>query len=248
MAYMASPILDRELKKGSAELLILSLVEDQPRHGYDIGQLIELRSRGRASFQRRFALSPALSARKAGLDSRPLGGEGGATAAALLPADAGRQKDSGGAAGRLARVRGSDQPHHGNPTCLISRRRSESGLPALNLSPTRENEIVEELSQHLEDQYEQALRSRERPRKKRSQAVLRELNESDLLAPELRRIERRVPQNPVVVMGTERKTNMLGDLSQDLRYGLRMLVRNPGVHHRGRDRAGARDRREQRDL
>lgn len=39
-------MLDRELKKGSAELLILSLVEDRPRHGYEIGQLIELRSRG----------------------------------------------------------------------------------------------------------------------------------------------------------------------------------------------------------
>lgn len=39
-------MLDRELKKGSAELLILSLVEDQPRHGYDIGQLIEQRSNG----------------------------------------------------------------------------------------------------------------------------------------------------------------------------------------------------------
>jgi len=39
-------MLDRELKKGSAELLILSLVEDQPRHGYDIGQLIEERSQG----------------------------------------------------------------------------------------------------------------------------------------------------------------------------------------------------------
>ena len=39
-------MLDRELKKGSAELLILSLVEDRPRHGYDIGQLIELRSQG----------------------------------------------------------------------------------------------------------------------------------------------------------------------------------------------------------
>jgi len=39
-------MLDRELKKGSAELLILSLVEDQPRHGYDIGQLIEQRSDG----------------------------------------------------------------------------------------------------------------------------------------------------------------------------------------------------------
>jgi transcriptional regulator len=43
-------ILDRELKKGSAELLILSLVEDQPRHGYDISKLIELRSRGALRF------------------------------------------------------------------------------------------------------------------------------------------------------------------------------------------------------
>ncbi|HEU0273471.1 MAG TPA: PadR family transcriptional regulator [Candidatus Udaeobacter sp.] len=43
---MASAVLDRELKKGSAELLILSLVEDRPRHGYDIGRLIDLRSRG----------------------------------------------------------------------------------------------------------------------------------------------------------------------------------------------------------
>ena len=43
-------MLDRELKKGSAELLILSLVEDQPRHGYDIGNLIERRSRGRLRF------------------------------------------------------------------------------------------------------------------------------------------------------------------------------------------------------
>ena len=46
MPYIGSHILDRELKKGSAELLILSLVEDQPRHGYDIGSLIEQRSGG----------------------------------------------------------------------------------------------------------------------------------------------------------------------------------------------------------
>ena len=46
MSYIGSHILDRELKKGSAELLILSLVEDQPRHGYDIGSLIEQRSGG----------------------------------------------------------------------------------------------------------------------------------------------------------------------------------------------------------
>jgi transcriptional regulator len=42
--------LDQEWKKGSAELLILSLLEDQPRHGYDIGKLIEQRSGGTLSF------------------------------------------------------------------------------------------------------------------------------------------------------------------------------------------------------
>src|SRR6187431_1714225 len=50
MPYKLSQMLDRELKKGSAELLILSLVEDQPRHGYDIGQLIEQRSNGALKF------------------------------------------------------------------------------------------------------------------------------------------------------------------------------------------------------
>ena len=50
MPYKLSQMLDRELKKGSAELLILSLVEDQPRHGYDIGNLIERRSKGALKF------------------------------------------------------------------------------------------------------------------------------------------------------------------------------------------------------
>jgi transcriptional regulator len=40
----------RELKKGSAELLVLALVEDRPRHGYDIGKLITLRSKGALRF------------------------------------------------------------------------------------------------------------------------------------------------------------------------------------------------------
>jgi transcriptional regulator len=41
---------DREWKKGSAELLVLSVLEDQPRHGYDIGKLIQLRSGGALRF------------------------------------------------------------------------------------------------------------------------------------------------------------------------------------------------------
>jgi PadR family transcriptional regulator PadR len=50
LTYMATPVLDRELKKGSAELMILSMLEYRPRHGYEIGQLIELRSRGTVRF------------------------------------------------------------------------------------------------------------------------------------------------------------------------------------------------------
>jgi PadR family transcriptional regulator len=47
---MAAAILDREVKKGSAELLILALLEDRPRHGYEIGRLIESRSNGTIAF------------------------------------------------------------------------------------------------------------------------------------------------------------------------------------------------------
>jgi transcriptional regulator len=43
-------ILDRELKKGSAELIILSIVDEHPRHGYEISKLIEARSEGEIKF------------------------------------------------------------------------------------------------------------------------------------------------------------------------------------------------------
>ncbi len=42
--------MNREVKKGSAELLILALVEERPRHGYEIGRLIEERSDGALTF------------------------------------------------------------------------------------------------------------------------------------------------------------------------------------------------------
>jgi transcriptional regulator len=47
---MSIQSLDRELKKGSAELLVLSLVEDRARHGYEISKLIESRSEGALKF------------------------------------------------------------------------------------------------------------------------------------------------------------------------------------------------------
>jgi PadR family transcriptional regulator PadR len=47
---MALSMLERELKRGSAELLILALLEDHERHGYDIGKQIETQSDGTISF------------------------------------------------------------------------------------------------------------------------------------------------------------------------------------------------------
>lgn len=43
-------MLDRELKKGSAELIILSIVEARARHGYEVSKLIEARSEGEIRF------------------------------------------------------------------------------------------------------------------------------------------------------------------------------------------------------
>jgi PadR family transcriptional regulator PadR len=47
---MASRPPDHEWKKGSAELLVMSSLEDQPRHGYDIAKLIQIRSGGALRF------------------------------------------------------------------------------------------------------------------------------------------------------------------------------------------------------
>jgi transcriptional regulator len=47
---MDERMLDRELKKGSAELIILSIVEARARHGYEISKLIETRSAGQLKF------------------------------------------------------------------------------------------------------------------------------------------------------------------------------------------------------
>ncbi len=43
-------MLDHEVKRGSTEMLILALVEDRPRHGYEIAKLIEQRSDGVLQF------------------------------------------------------------------------------------------------------------------------------------------------------------------------------------------------------
>jgi PadR family transcriptional regulator PadR len=50
MTYISGKVFGSELKKGTAELLILSLIEHRPRHGYEISKLIEARSGGTLNF------------------------------------------------------------------------------------------------------------------------------------------------------------------------------------------------------
>ena len=98
-------------------------------------------------------------------------------------------------------------------------------LAELQLSPVREAEIVEELSQHLEQEYDRAL-SCGASENEACRQVLEQLNGSDLLGRELKQVEHRISNKPTA-LGSGRKINIFADLLQDLRYGLRTLAKNP---------------------
>jgi putative ABC transport system permease protein len=99
-------------------------------------------------------------------------------------------------------------------------------LEPLRIAPTRESAIVEELAAHLEDCYAELLAGGASPADA-ARRTLAELSESEILARELRRVERQVAPEPIV-LGTNRRTKMIADLWQDLHYGARMLVKQPG--------------------
>jgi putative ABC transport system permease protein len=99
-------------------------------------------------------------------------------------------------------------------------------LSGLRLAPTREAEIVEELAQHLDDCYEELLAGGA-TEAEASRRALAELSGSEILARELRRVERQVAPEPIA-LGTNRRRNMIADLWQDLRFGARMLMKQPG--------------------
>src|SRR5262249_269046 len=98
-------------------------------------------------------------------------------------------------------------------------------LASLKLEPTREAEIVEELAQHLEQRYAELIAGGKQTGEAFSLA-LAELSESETLRRELERVERAVSQEPMD-LGSNRRSNMLVDLLQDLRYGARVLVKKP---------------------
>ncbi|HSE43562.1 MAG TPA: ABC transporter permease, partial [Acidobacteriota bacterium] len=97
-------------------------------------------------------------------------------------------------------------------------------LERLKLDPPRELEIVEELTQHLNDKYEELLRTGLTPEQS-YKAVVDDLS-AGKLADELRKLLSARSEH--VVLGEERKENWLKSIWKDLRYGARLLKLNPG--------------------
>ncbi|MCI0388504.1 MAG: ABC transporter permease [Acidobacteria bacterium] len=98
-------------------------------------------------------------------------------------------------------------------------------LAGVRIAPTRESSIVEELAQFLDDCYVESLSSGATPAEA-YRSALAELSGSELLTRELQRVESQIKQEPVV-LGTDRRTNMIAALWQDLRFGARMLLKKP---------------------
>ena len=97
-------------------------------------------------------------------------------------------------------------------------------LSGLKLAPAEQAEIVEELAQHLEEVYERSLKAGATAAEAKETALL-ELAGNDLLR-EIQRSQKPVRQAPV--LETSGRSNLLADFLHDLRYALRMLLKNPG--------------------
>jgi putative ABC transport system permease protein len=100
-------------------------------------------------------------------------------------------------------------------------------LASLRLNPAREAEIIEELSQHLDERYEELRASSVSEADARRLALrLEELLETDALASHMRSLRQaRVP--PPIPPGSEAR-RPLADIWQDVRYAARMLRKQPG--------------------
>lgn len=99
-------------------------------------------------------------------------------------------------------------------------------LARLRLSPAREQEIADELSQHLEDRYEQ-LRTEGHDDPEAARLALEELDDHDTLAREMRALAQARTPAPIPLGSPPRRGAFL-DIFQDLRYAARMLRRQPG--------------------
>ena len=220
----ADPII-REWKKGSAELLLLSLIEAVPRHGYEIGKLIDQRSEGTLTFHAAslYPLLYRLETRgwvqgkwveKSGQRRRryyQLTAQGRKVLAA-------QRRSWQSFIEAMSRVTGAEMPDW--KTLILSQ------LEVLNLPPTREAEIAEELAQHAEDRYGE-LRVNGVSEAEAKRLTFEEITGHKLLTNELKNTEQ-TDSADGLLPGIQGKGNLFTGLAQDLRYSVRTLRNSRG--------------------
>lgn len=101
-----------------------------------------------------------------------------------------------------------------------------SRLARLNLEPTREAAIVEEMAQHLEQRFEELVAQGFTAPAAR-EMVLQELSEGTRLEKDLLRVEKQVPFEPVPP-DVHTLRGALARMARDLRFSMRTLRLNPG--------------------
>src|ERR1700733_12057 len=96
-----------------------------------------------------------------------------------------------------------------------------TAIAPLNLDPMREAEVVEELSQHLRDRYEEMVTSGISA-DQAHESLLKELNDISGLQASLQAAP------PPLPAGKDESEPLLAGIWNDLRYGARLLRKNPG--------------------
>jgi putative ABC transport system permease protein len=99
-----------------------------------------------------------------------------------------------------------------------------AAIAALNLEPMHEAELVEELSQHLRDRYDEMLAGGTDP-KVAEESLRKELNDGTLVSGLKASLQ---TTHPPVPLGKDEKAGILAGIWNDLRFGARLLQKNPG--------------------
>src|SRR5579863_7672486 len=100
----------------------------------------------------------------------------------------------------------------------------EDAIAPLNLSAAREAEVVEELSQHLNDRYDELLVAGV-GEEQAYRILMQDFSDGKLVAGLKATIHAVLPPLPV---GREEREKFFAGIRNDLRYGARLLVRSPG--------------------